>query len=140
MKQLTIDLENCFGIGKFEYEFDFSTLNSYLLYAPNGTMKTSFAKTFYLISKNDKKNVPQELVHGKKSKYNIVADGDTLDPAQILVINAEDSTFDASNKITSFIASKELKEQYDKIYVELNNAKDDLLRQLKNISRSNRRC
>lgn len=137
MKQLTIDLENCFGIGKFEYEFDFSTLNSYLLYAPNGTMKTSFAKTFYLISKNDKKNVPQELVHGKKSKYNIVADGDTLDPAQILVINAEDSTFDASNKITSFIASKELKEQYDKIYVELNNAKDDLLRQLKNISRSN---
>lgn len=136
MKQLTIDLENCFGIGKFGYEFDFSTLNSYLLYAPNGTMKTSFAKTFDLISKNDKKNVPQELVHGKKSKYNIVADGNTIEPAKILVINAEDSTFDASNKITSFIASRELKEQYDKIYVELNSAKDELLKKLKNISRS----
>lgn len=136
MKKLKIDLEHCFGIGRFEYEFDFSKLNSYLLYAPNGTMKTSFAKTFDLISKNDKKNVPQELVHGKKSKYKILLDGVTIDPAQILVINAEDTTFDASNKIISFIARKELKEQYDKIYLELNTAKDDLLKKLKNISRS----
>lgn len=136
MKQLTIDLENCFGIGKFGYEFDFSTLNSYLLYAPNGTMKTSFAKTFDLISKNDKKNVPQELVHGKKSKYNIVADGNAIEPSQILVINAEDSTFDASNKITSFIASRELKDQYDAIYIELEKVKDELLKKLKHISSS----
>ncbi|WP_177766256.1 AAA family ATPase [Flavobacterium sp. I3-2] len=133
MKQLAIDLEHCFGIGKFEYEFDFSKLNSYLLYAPNGTMKTSFAKTFDLVSK---KNVPKDLVYGKKSKYDIVVDGNTIKPSKILVINAEDITFDATNKITSFIASKELKEQYDTIYTELNTAKDDLLKQLKNISRS----
>lgn len=136
MKKLTIDLEHCFGIGKFEYDFNFSKLNSYLLYAPNGTMKTSFAKTFDLLSKDDKKNLPKDLVHGKKSRYDITVDGSTFDPSQILVINAEDISFDASNKITSFIASKELKEQYDTIYTELNMAKDDLLKQLKNISRS----
>lgn len=38
---------------KLKHEFDFSKVNSYHIYAPNGTMKTSFAKTFDLISKND---------------------------------------------------------------------------------------
>lgn len=136
MKKLTIDLENCFGIGKFQYDFDFSKLNTFLLYAPNGTMKTSFAKTFDLISKNDKKNLPKDLVYGKDSKYNIITDNIDIDPEQILVINAEDTSFDASNKVTSFIASKDLKEQYDKIYVELNYEKDEILKKLKNISSS----
>lgn len=136
MKKLSIDLENCFGIGKFQYDFDFSKLNTFLLYAPNGTMKTSFAKTFDLISKNDKKNLPKDLVYGKDSKYNIITDNIDIDPEQILVINAEDTSFDASNKVTSFIASKDLKEQYDKIYVELNYEKDEILKKLKNISSS----
>lgn len=134
MKLFAIDLENCFGIGKFKYEFNFEKLNSYLLYAPNGTMKTSFAKTFDILSKDDKKNLPKDLVHGKKSKYEIVVDDNIFDPTQILVINADDNSFDATNKITSFIASKELKQKYETIYSDLNTAKDEFLKKLKNIS------
>lgn len=136
MKVLSINFENCFGIGKLHHEFDFSISNSYLIYAPNGTMKTSFAKTLDLIAKNDKKNQPRDLVHSKKSKFEILSDGKQINNSSILVINAEDNSFDASQKISSFIASKELKEEYDLIYTELNTAKAEMLKKLKAISQS----
>lgn len=136
MKILRLDFENCFGIGKLKHEFDFSKVNSYLIYAPNGTMKTSFAKTFDLISKNDKKNLPKDVVYNKKSKFEILSDDLEINPESILVINAEDNSYDATNKITSFIARKELKEKYDQIYSELNTAKAELLKKLKAISKS----
>ncbi|CAM4071299.1 hypothetical protein [Flavobacterium weaverense] len=136
MKVLSIDFENCFGIGKLQHEFDFSSSNSYLIYAPNGTMKTSFAKTLDLIAKNDKKNQPKDRVHTKKSKFEILADGEEINHNTILVVNAEDNSFDATQKITSFIARKELKEEYDFIYSELNTAKTELLKKLKAISQS----
>jgi len=136
MNVLSIDFENCFGIGKLQHEFDFTISNSYLIYAPNGTMKTSFSKTLDLISKNDKKNQPKDLVHKKNSKFEIFTDETPINPNSILVVNAEDSSFDASQKITSFIASKELKAEYDIIYTELNTAKNELLKKLKAISQS----
>ena len=46
MQKLKINLKNCYGIKKLEKEFDFSTNNTFAIYAPNGVMKTSFAKTF----------------------------------------------------------------------------------------------
>ncbi|WP_143885106.1 hypothetical protein [Chryseobacterium binzhouense] len=99
-------------------------------------MKTSFAKTFDLISKNDKKNLPKDVVYNKKSKFEILSDDLEINPESILVINAEDNSYDATNKITSFIARKELKEKYDQIYSELNTAKAELLKKLKAISKS----
>ena len=35
MKKLSVKLENCLGIGKLDYEFDFSQTNTILVYAPN---------------------------------------------------------------------------------------------------------
>lgn len=136
MNILSIDFENCFGIGKIQHEFDFTDSNSYLIYAPNGTMKTSFAKTFDLISKNDKKQQPKDLVYEKKSKFEVLADHSPISHNSILVVNAEDNSFDATQKITRFVASKELKEEYDKIYDELNTAKSELLKKLKATSQS----
>lgn len=136
MKLLKLDFENCFGIGELKHEFDFSKVNSHLIYAPNGTMKTSFAKTFDLISKNDQKNLPKDLIYNKKSKFEVLSDEIEIDPDSILVINAEDNSYDATNKITSFIARKELKDKYDQIYNDLNNGKAELLKKLKTISKS----
>ena len=42
MKELKLNLEHCHGINKFNYNFDLQ--NDYLIYAPNGTMKTVFLK------------------------------------------------------------------------------------------------
>lgn len=136
MNILSIDFENCFGIGKIQHEFDFTASNSYLIYAPNGTMKTSFAKTFDLIAKNDKKQQPKDLVYDKKSKFKVLADQEEIGHNSILVVNAEDNSFDATQKITTFIASKELKDKYDAVYAELNTAKAELLKKLKAVSQS----
>lgn len=139
MDTIKIDWKYCFGIGKLNHEFKFkdSGSNTFMIYAPNGTMKTSFARTFDLVSKNDSKNIPSDRVHPHKtSKFEILSDGSTISPENILVINAEDNAFDASHKISSFLASKELKEQYDKIYFELDERKKEFIKKLKNISQS----
>lgn len=137
MKKLDINLENCYGIGKLNHSFDFTKSNSYLIYAPNGTMKSSFAKTFFDISKNDKKIKPCDRIYQeRKTKYEIKNDGVNIVPEIILMIDAEDSTFDASAKISNFIASKELKKKYDQIYQELDKTKSDFIKKLKSISQS----
>jgi hypothetical protein len=110
MNKLDIRLENCYGIGKLLHSFDFSKSNSYLIYAPNGTMKSSFSRTFSDISKNDKKTLPCDRIYqARKTTYDVKVDGAPIIPETILVIDAEDNNFDASAKISNFIASKELK-------------------------------
>lgn len=137
MNKIEISLENCFGIGKFNHEFDFEKSKTHLIYAPNGTMKTSFAKTLDLISKNDPRNLPGDRVYNTRiPKYDVLVNGVEINSNNILVINAEDSSYDASGKISSFLASKELKEKYDKIYSELNDVKNDFIKKLKVISQS----
>ena len=46
MEQVNISLKNCYGIRELKYEFDFSRQRAYAIYAPNGSMKSSFAQTF----------------------------------------------------------------------------------------------
>lgn len=64
MNKLIVDLKNCYGIQALNYEFDFSTgtpekpkAKADAIYAPNGLMKSSFAKTFEVLSKGA---VPRE--------------------------------------------------------------------------------
>lgn len=49
MKKLSVNLKDCYGIESLNHEFDFSNGNTFCIYARNGLMKTSFAKTFQLI-------------------------------------------------------------------------------------------
>lgn len=42
MEIVKINFENCFGIKKFRETLDFRRHKCVLIYAPNGTMKTSF--------------------------------------------------------------------------------------------------
>lgn len=46
MNKLNLKFENCYGIKKLEQEFNFSDFKTTVIYAGNGIMKTSFAKTF----------------------------------------------------------------------------------------------
>ncbi|MDD3793608.1 MAG: AAA family ATPase [Candidatus Gracilibacteria bacterium] len=46
MKKLKVELKNCYGIKEMCEDFDFEKSNVYSIYAPNGTMKTSFLKGF----------------------------------------------------------------------------------------------
>ena len=47
MEKLAIALKNCHGIRELDASFTFgANENAVAVYAPNGTMKTSFARTF----------------------------------------------------------------------------------------------
>ncbi len=46
MDELRLDLSNCYGIQKMNTSIDYSNNNVAIIYAPNGTMKSSLAKTF----------------------------------------------------------------------------------------------
>ena len=54
MSKLKVNLSNCFGIKHMEYVFDFTSNKVNSIYAPNGTMKTSFTKTFKCIAEDIK--------------------------------------------------------------------------------------
>ena len=66
MEKVNVMLENCYGIRKFEKEFDFSKKAAFIIYASNGSMKTSFTKTLRDISNGQN---PKEEVFGRKSTY-----------------------------------------------------------------------
>ena len=100
-------------------------------------MKTSFAKTFDLISKNDSKEMPSDRVYeGRSTTYKVFADNNPIPIESILVVNAEDNTYDSSTKISSFVASKDLKKKYDEIYSELDEKKNEYIKKLKQVSQS----
>ena len=62
MNRIDISLKNCYGIPDLSYSFDFSDKKPVIIYAPNGVMKTSFAKSF------------KDLSNGQDSKDNIFPD------------------------------------------------------------------
>ena len=61
MNKLNIELTNCFGIDSLKHEFDFGKGNTFSIYARNGLMKTSFAKTFQLIQQGKKENISDAI-------------------------------------------------------------------------------
>jgi len=59
MRKLRVDFENCYGINKLRHDFVFSDFRTHVVYAPNGVMKTSFAKTFKTIAEDKSKPCDQ---------------------------------------------------------------------------------
>ena len=133
---LYINLENCYGIKKLNHTFNFSnSKNTHLIYAPNGTMKTSFAKTMKFLS-GQSKDEPKDLVNPTISSINNIAfDNNSVKKENIFVVNG-DEEIDSSKSFTSFLASLELKQRYDSIYQLLKTNKDNLISKLKSISQS----
>lgn len=57
MNRLEVEMRNCYGIDSLNHTFNFENGNVFSIYARNGLMKTSFAKSF------------QKIQYGKKMKY-----------------------------------------------------------------------
>lgn len=116
-----MNLKNCYGIQSLEKEFDFSRTGNgkpraYAIYAPNGTMKTSFSKTFVDLSNG---NSPKE------ERYNhpttCVVEADNLPVAQevVYVLKAELDISADSPSITNILVNPENKARYDELLIDL---------------------
>lgn len=87
--ELELSIKNCFGIGAFDESFDLSIDNVTMIYAPNGTMKTSLARTFLCLEKN--LNAIDLIDETKESSYSFSLDGEKLESSQVYVYKTEDN-------------------------------------------------
>jgi len=140
MEKLKINFENCYGIKKLEKEFTlFSEKNgvktpkhTLVIYAPNGVMKTSFAKTFKDLS-NGQNSL--DLIFKDRINKREIADENNIEikTEEVFVIEPYNEQFDSDKKST-LLVKKELKEKYDEIHKNIDIAKDNLLKNLKQLS------
>jgi len=137
MQKVSIHLENCYGIGKLVYEFDFSQANAYSVYAPNGFMKTSLSKTFLDLSKNKDSS---DLIHPEReTKREIkVETGHDLKSEQVFVIEPYNESFD-SEKTSLLLVNQTIKQQYDEALKKIEDRKNELFKRLKQRSGLNGR-
>ena len=140
--KIKFDLERCFGISRLEKEFDFKGKQSVaVIYAPNGMMKSSFANTCAEIAKTadakpkrgkaaapEKDPICDRLNPDAGSKHEITVDGTAIEPACIFVADPDQVSFDASQQVTDFLASRALKEEYDRIVGLLEKARKDFVK------------
>jgi energy-coupling factor transporter ATP-binding protein EcfA2 len=132
MQRVTVNLQNCYGIKKLEYAFNFSDKKTYSIYSPNGIMKTSFAKTFQDLT-NDKDS--KDLMFPDRKTVRQIQDenGNDLKKEQVFVIEPYNEQFDSEKK-SSLLVNKGLKNQYDYIHKKINAEKDELTKKLKQLS------
>lgn len=122
MDELKMNLENCYGIQKLNQSIDYSNNNVAVIYAPNGTMKSSLAKTFEAI--RDKRPV-EEKVFGCVSSYSIVDENNTNIPSEsIMVINPFDGN--AYENQGLLMANDALRKQYLLIHKSIEEKKVNL--------------
>lgn len=127
MDRLKMNLENCYGIQKLNQSIDYSGNNVAVVYAPNGTMKSSLAKTFQAI--RDHRPV-EEKVFGYVSSYSIADENDTEIPGEsIMVINPFDEN--AFENQGLLMANDELRKQYLLIHKSIKERKDTLYLEVK---------
>lgn len=127
MDELRLNLGNCYGIQKMNTSIDFSNNNVAIIYAPNGTMKSSLAKTFEAI--RDNKSV-EERVFGFRSSCCIVDEYNAnITPESIIVINPFDEN--AYENLGMLMANDELRKKYMVIHKTIEEKKQNLYNLIK---------
>jgi|GEM_PF-53693 len=130
LKKLNVELENCYGIKKLTTVFDFSKAKAFAIYAPNGAMKSSFARTFQDVAKGTASG--DRIFTARPSKRSITDEhGVELPATSVLVVQPYDEVFGHSEKTSTLLVNSELRIEYEKLHEECEAAKDLLLKALK---------
>lgn len=127
MQELKLDLENCYGIKKMKETIDYSNNNVAIIYAPNGTMKSSLAKIFEAI--RDDRQV-EEKIYGFKSSCSISdEDNVAISKEQIIVINPfDENAYEGQGLL---MANEPLRKAYLNIHDSIESKKESLYSKIK---------
>ena len=127
MEELKLHLENCYGIQKLNEDIDYSNNNVAIIYAPNGTMKSSLAKTFEAL--RDGRPV-EEKVFGYASSCNITDEQNVpISGKKIIVINPfDENAFEGQGLL---MANDTLRRKYLSIHKSIEEKKEHLYTQIK---------
>lgn len=135
MKKLVVDLANCYGIKKFQCEFDFSKFHTCVVYSPNGVMKTSFAKTCddYIAGKDSR-----DAVFNRDPYLKMLCDENKSDinKKNLFVIKSFVDTSYTSDKLSTLLVRNELRLKYQEILEFLNKSKNELTNRLADNTKS----
>lgn len=137
MQRLKVSLEHCYGIRRLEQEFDFTQCNAVALYAPNGTMKSSLAKTFQDIAEG--KTSSDRMFPSRETKRSVVDEaGVQVEPQTVLVVRPYDEDFAAGEKASTLLVNARLRKEYEKLNSGVEEAKRAFLDRMKQESGSKR--
>ena len=130
--KVNANLENCYGISKLEYSFDFTTSAVYAIYAPNGFMKTSLSKTFDDIAKG---RPTSDLIFPERPNLRDVTydDGKAVEAEDVFVIEPYNQDF-SSEKTSLLLVNQILKKQYDAALKAISDKQQNLFAKLKQLS------
>ena len=143
MKELDIKLTNAFGIGKLDHQFDISKDNVIMIYAPNGTMKTSLARTFL---SREKRYKPEDMIiNTRETNCSITIDDKEIKSEEVYVYKSNDvqTTREGLSNITDeniipLISSPELFNKFTELLIPLTKQLDVINKHFKKIVRDNR--
>lgn len=129
--RLGLDLENCYGINKLVQELDFTRIDDVdgvcSLYAPNGTLKTSLAKTLKDIEEDRQS---KDIIFPERATKRLVTlDGQPIDAGQIMVINSYDESY-SSKQVSTLLVNEALKRDYDEALKEVDDKRALLIKEL----------
>ena len=135
MNKLSINLENCYGISALNKEFDFSNgMNVHAIYASNGVMKTSLAKTFVDVS-NGIGDSKDKIYPENNYERDIKIDGADLKAEDVFVIKSYDKFPELSNdNVAKLLIHPKFKKKYDQAYSDIQKSKDSFLNEIKSLS------
>ncbi|MFQ2772515.1 hypothetical protein ACK3Y4_17515 [Aeromonas caviae] len=133
--QLTIELENCYGINKLSKQFNLTKtetccgVNS--LYAPNGTLKTSLTKTFKDIENN---RSTQDLIFPTRTTTRMVKINDIdITSEQVLTIDSYNESY-SSKQLSTLLVNDTLKQKYELALKEVDDKRELLIKNLSKCS------
>lgn len=113
MEKVSVNLENCYGIEKLSYEFDFADDNVYAIYARNGLMKTSLSKTFKKIQENKQDEIKDEIFD-LSGTVNVKIDGTDITAKDVFVIKSFENAYE-SDSITSLLVNDATKKNISSV-------------------------
>lgn len=128
MQKIKCDLVNCYGIQKLESEFTFSDTSVIAIYAKNGLMKTSLAKTFKKIQ-DEKQDEIRDEIFDIQGKAKIAIDGQGITNKDVFVIKSFEASYQSTN-LADLLVDESIKEKI----VEVLKLKSDLLKDLEKAS------
>lgn len=130
MKTLKVALTNCHGIRELDATLNFAKGNAIAVYAPNGTMKTSFARTFADIAAG--RETADHMFPTRETRR-VVTDenGDDPDPSDVVVVLSYDEELGPTESTSTLLVNSELRKEYEGLQVGLVDARDELVAALK---------
>ncbi|OZD38990.1 hypothetical protein CH252_30995 [Rhodococcus sp. 06-1477-1B] len=124
MKKLKIDLTNCHGIHDIHTEIHFDNANAAAVYAPNGMMNTSFARTFGDLARN--LLTADHLFPDRESTRVITEEsGKDVDPEQVVVMVPYDEEVGPTAETPTLLVDKVLRDEHESLQRGIVEAKEE---------------